>query len=100
MQPISLAPPPAPTAKAATLPPDRLQALRGAARDLEASFLAEMLKQSGVARPPTTANGGPGEEAFASFLSDAYAQKLAETGGLGLAEHIFHSLVARETAAK
>jgi len=92
--------PPQTAPDAAGLPPERLQALRGAAQELETSFLAEMLKHSGVARPPETANGGAGEEAFASFLSDAYARQLADTGGLGLAEHIFRSLVARESGAR
>lgn len=100
MQPISLSPPQPVTDPASSLPPERLQALRGAAQELEATFLAEMLKYSGVAKPPASANGGPGEEAFASFLSDAYAQKLADRGGIGLAEHIFHSLLAREEVSR
>jgi len=74
----------------------RQQALRNSAEALEQSFLAEMLRLSGVARPPETGGGGAGEDAFAGFLADAYAAELAETGGLGLAEGIYQSLLARE----
>lgn len=84
---------------AANITPARLQALQGAATELEASFLAEMLKHAGVAKPPGAANGGPGEEAFSGFLSDAYARELAGAGGIGLSEHIFRSLLAREEDA-
>lgn len=84
------------SASAASIPSERLEALRGSAEALEASFLAEMLRLSGVAKPPSLGGGGAGEDAFASFLSDAYAEKLVSTGGLGLSEGIFQALVARE----
>lgn len=71
-------------------------ALREAARALEQTFLAEMLKTAGVAEPPTLTGGGAGEEAFAGFLVDAYAAELQRAGGLGLSESIFAALVARQ----
>ncbi len=77
----------------------RQQALRSSAEALEESFLAEMLRLSGVARPPESGGGGAGEEAFAGFLADAYAAELAESGGVGLAEGIYQSLLAREPGA-
>lgn len=70
-------------------------ALARAARDLEASFLAVMLRESGVGTTSGTFGGGIGEEQFASFLTDAYADKFAERGGIGLAEVIFRSLRER-----
>lgn len=89
----SISPIPTP---AAPEQPTRQQALRNSAKELEQSFLAEMLRLSGVARPPESGGGGAGEEAFAGFLADAYAAELAETGGLGLAEGIYQSLLTRE----
>jgi Rod binding domain-containing protein len=89
MQPVS------PVASA-TLPgsaPDA--ALARAARDLEAAFLSVMLRDSGVATTPDSFGGGIGEDQFASFLTDAYAAKMAERGGIGLAEAIFRSLKER-----
>ena len=76
---------------------EREARLRSVSERLEASFLAEMLKQAGVAEPPKSFGGGAGETAFASFLADAYADALAARGGIGLSESIFRSLVARES---
>ncbi|WP_233417223.1 rod-binding protein [Halovulum marinum] len=86
------------------IPPDpadlgnRQQALRRSAVALEESFLGEMLRLSGVARPPDTGGGGAGEDAFAGFLADAYAAELAGAGGVGLAEQIYRALLARESS--
>ena len=74
------------------LQPDAEPALREAARDLEAAFLAEMLKFSGAADSPDAFGGGPGEEQFRSFLVDAQARAIAENGGIGLAEALFEAL--------
>lgn len=77
-------------------PPEAQEAaLRQAARDLEASFLALMLKDAGVGNAPSGFGGGIGEEQFASFLREAYAAKISEAGGLGLAESLYHALRAR-----
>jgi Rod binding domain-containing protein len=63
--------------------------VRQAAQAFEASFLAEMLKHSGVNTMPSGFGGGAGEEAFASFLTQEYARLIAERGGVGLAEQVF-----------
>ena len=68
------------------------QGLRIAARQLEASFLAEMLKQAGVGRPLSAFGGGAGEEAFASFVVQSYAERMVEAGGIGLSQHIYEAL--------
>lgn len=67
-------------------------ALRSVSEDLEATFLAEMLKASGFGKTPETFGGGSGEDQFSSFLVQAQAEKIVEAGGIGLAEHIFNSL--------
>lgn len=69
--------------------------LQQAARNLEASFLAEMLKSAGVGTAPNAFGGGAGEEHFSSFLREAQAKEMAEAGGLGLAESLFEALKAR-----
>ncbi|KPQ22488.1 MAG: Rod binding protein [Rhodobacteraceae bacterium HLUCCA24] len=68
------------------------QALRAAARDLEAAFLAEMLKGAGLGNVPEAFGGGAGETQFASYLRHAQARAMADAGGIGLAEHLFHAL--------
>ncbi len=72
-------------------------ALRMAAQEFEAAFLAEMLKHGGVNAIPQSFGGGAGEEAFSDLLTGEYARLLAERGGIGLAERIFEALKARNS---
>lgn len=72
--------------------------LRALAQDLEASFLAEMLKHAGLGETPEAFGGGIGEEQYGSMLRDLQARDLAASGGIGLAEAIFKSLEARSRA--
>lgn len=86
-------PPPVNTALAPA--PDGNDRLMALARDLEASFLAEMLAHAGLGESRGGFGGGAGEEQFASMLRSEQARALAERGGIGLAETIFQSLVSR-----
>ncbi|KPQ07020.1 MAG: Rod binding protein [Rhodobacteraceae bacterium HLUCCA12] len=70
-------------------------ALRQSAEALETAFLAQMLKSAGIGQPPDSMNGGPGEEHFASFMTEAHARALMARGGLGLADHVERALMAR-----
>ena len=79
----------------AAITPDQSEALRAAAQDLEASFIAEMLKQAKFGEARGAFGGGAGEEQFASFLRAEHADAIAAQGGFGLAESIFNALVAR-----
>ena len=74
----------------------RAQELRDVAKAFEASFLAEMLKASGMGKSRSEFSGGAGEDAFASMMVDEQAQLMVERGGIGLSESIFQSLWARE----
>lgn len=73
-------------------------ALRSAAIQLEATFLAEMLKAAGFGEARDTFGGGAGEDQFASFLIDAQAEALAQVGGIGLAQALFEALKVRADA--
>lgn len=68
--------------------------LRVAAQDLEASFIAEMLRAAGAER--SSGIEGESQSEFASFLLDARAREIARAGGLGLAETLFESLARRD----
>ncbi|MCV2867045.1 rod-binding protein [Defluviimonas sp. WL0002] len=70
-------------------------ALRSAARELEASFLEEMLQHSGLGEQAGSFTGGVGEAQFASFLRREQALALVESGGIGLAQSIFEHLAER-----
>jgi len=67
-------------------------ALMDVARDLEATFLAEMLKAAGFGEARESFGGGTGEDQFASFLRQEHAKAMVERGGIGLAESLFNSL--------
>ncbi|WP_394358463.1 rod-binding protein [Halocynthiibacter halioticoli] len=65
------------------------------AKDLEANFLAEMLKAAGLGKTSETMGGGAGEEQFSSFLRQAQAEAMVEKGGIGLAQSLFEALKER-----
>lgn len=67
------------------------------ARNLEATFLAEMLKSAGLGRAPAAFGGGAGEEQFVSFLRDEEARAMTMHGGIGLAQDIFACLKRRDS---
>lgn len=72
--------------------------MREVASELEATFLAEMLKQARFGEARGAFGGGEGEEQFSSMLRMEHARALAERGGIGLAETIFRSLLQRAEA--
>lgn len=76
-------------------PPNQDVALREAAKTLEATFLAEMLKSAGFGEARESMGGGAGEDQFASFLVQEQAAAMVEAGGIGLAENLFQSLKER-----
>ena len=71
---------------------DKLQA---AAVELEATFLAEMLKSAGLGESRDSFGGGAGEDQFSSFLVQHQAQQLAQSGGVGLSEILFNSMMEK-----
>lgn len=70
-------------------------ALRDAAQQMEAQFLAMMLKSSGFGQAGAEPDGGVGEEQFRSFLIDEHAKAMTRAGGVGLAESIYEALRTR-----
>lgn len=70
------------------------------AQSFEAAILAELLQAAGAMHGETEFSGGIGEEHFASFLLNAQAQRMAERGGIGLAEMVMRSLLAESGQAE
>lgn len=70
-------------------------ALRTASVELEATFLAEMLKAAGFGKSRDSLGGGAGEDQFGSFLVMEQARQIASSGGIGLAETLFKALLER-----
>ncbi len=77
--------------------PQDTQALRRVAQELEASFLAEMLKHAGFGEERRSFGGGIGEAQFGSFLRSEHARALVERGGIGLSQSLFEALVSRQS---
>ncbi len=71
------------------------QKLKAAAVELEATFLAEMLKSAGLGKARASFGGGAGEDQFASILVQNQAQQLAQSGGIGLSEVLFNAMVEK-----
>lgn len=70
--------------------------LMESAKQLEASFLAEMLKSAGVGETRQSFGGGAGEDHFSGFLVQEFANATVKAGGIGLAETIYHALASKE----
>ncbi|GAA6180586.1 rod-binding protein [Shimia sp. NS0008-38b] len=77
------------------LPTVQEDAMREAAKELETTFLAEMLKSAGFGESRETFGGGAGEEQFSSFLRQEQARAMVDAGGIGLSEAFFNALKER-----
>lgn len=74
----------------------RKLAMKSAAKEFEAVFLAEMLSHTSLAETSDSFGGGHGETAFKSLLNRQWADQLTERGGIGLANTIYQALLTRE----
>jgi Rod binding domain-containing protein len=70
-----------------------------AAVNFEAQFLNSMFSQmfAGV-QGDGPFGGGPAVGVWRSFLSDQYAKSFAKAGGIGLADKVYHTLLAQQEA--
>jgi Rod binding domain-containing protein len=67
------------------------------ATEFEASFLGSMFGQMFTAIDGEGPFGGAGGAGvWRSFLSDEYAKSFAKAGGIGLADHVYRSLLAQQ----
>ena len=73
---------------------------RAAAEDFEAVFLNSMMSQmfTGIGNQGPL-GGGVGVDVWRSFLTDEYAKTFARSGGIGIADHVYRSLIAQQEAA-
>ncbi|MGV8988545.1 MAG: rod-binding protein [Cypionkella sp.] len=83
-----------------TISPERSAKLMQKARQLETTFLSEMLSYAGVDSQKGEFTGGIGEDQFSSFLREAQAKAMVDHGGIGLSQSIFNSLVRHDHGGK
>ena len=82
------------------VPTDAKAKARKSATDFESVFLNSMFNQMFTAvegEGPFGGNGAAG--VWRSFLSDEYAKTFAKAGGIGIADHVYRSLIAQQEAS-
>ena len=69
---------------------------RSTSQDFEAMFLNSMLQPmfNGVGEGPLS--GGQAANVWRSFLTDEYSKMIAKNGGVGIADHVYRSLLAQQ----
>jgi flagellar protein FlgJ len=72
---------------------------RTAAVNFEAQFLNSMFSQmfAGI-QGDGPFGGGPAVGVWRSFLSEQYAKSFAKAGGIGIANQVYHTLLAQQEA--
>jgi Rod binding domain-containing protein len=70
---------------------------RASAEDFEAVFLNSMFTQmfTGI-QGEGPFGGGGGAGVWRSFLSEEYSKSFAKAGGIGIADHVYRSLIAQQ----
>jgi Rod binding domain-containing protein len=73
---------------------------RTAAMNFEAQFLNSMFSQmeTGIDGDGPF-GGGPAVGVWRSFLNDQYAKSFAQAGGIGIADKVYHALLAQQEAS-
>lgn len=73
---------------------DSKQAIENAAQKFEAVFISQMLKPMfETIERSEMFSGGHGGKMFRGMMVEEYGEKMAEAGGIGLAEHIKQELI-------
>jgi len=94
LQPIDLMMAGATAKPAAT---DNKAKARAAAQDFEAVFLNTMFQQMYTGIDGDGPFGGSGAtKVWRSFLTDSYAKSFAKSGGIGIADQVYRSLIGHQ----
>ena len=72
---------------------------KGAAQDFEAVFLNSMFQQMFTGIDGDGPFGGSGATGvWRSMLTDSYAKSIAKSGGIGIADQVYRSLIRHQEA--
>jgi Rod binding domain-containing protein len=86
-------------AAAGSGPTDANAKARATAVDFEAAFLSSMFGHMFTSIEGEGPFGGSaGIGVWRSFLSDEYGKSFAKSGGIGLADHVYRTLIAQQEA--
>jgi Rod binding domain-containing protein len=84
-------------AKKPTLATQNLDKARATAEDFESVFLNSMFQQMFTGVDGEGPFGGSGATGvWRSFLTDEYAKTFAKAGGIGIADEVYRTLIARQ----
>ncbi len=72
---------------------EQLARVKKVSREFEESFLQVMLGEMFKTVPTGQFGGGEGEEAFKSFLTEAFSKQIGAAGGIGLSKQLNHELL-------
>jgi Rod binding domain-containing protein len=88
------------SAKSETTASDATKAkAKGSAQDFEAVFLNSMFQQMFTGIQGDGPFGGSGATGvWRSFLTDEYAKTFAKSGGIGIADQVYKSLIQQQEA--
>jgi Rod binding domain-containing protein len=76
---------------------DKNQAVRAAAQEFEALFLAQMMSHMFAGIDPNGPfGGGKGEEAFRDMLTQEYAKVMSKAGGIGVADSVMREMLRQQ----
>ncbi len=85
------------SAPASTLSATTKAKARAQAQDFEAVFLNSMFQQMFTGLDGEGPFGGSGATGmWRSFLTDEYSKAFAKAGGIGIADHVYRSLIAQQ----
>ena len=86
-------------ALAATVAPEVHAKAKAVAQDFESVFLNSMLQQMVPANGGDGPfGGGAGSAVWRSLLTEEYAKAFAKAGGIGIADHVYRSLIAAQAS--
>ncbi|MHA7850931.1 rod-binding protein [Roseovarius sp.] len=71
-----------------------------AAQKLEATFLAEMLKSTGLGAQQNSLSGEQTEDHFASFHRQAIADQMVKSGGIGLTQAFYRAMMEAQNGGE
>jgi flagellar protein FlgJ len=89
-------------APTASTSPDRLGRLRAQAEELEGVFLNTLMKEmfSSVGTDEQSFGGGFAEETWRGMQAEQFADAMAQSGGIGLADQLVADLLRHQEAAQ
>jgi Rod binding domain-containing protein len=73
--------------------PEQMARVKKVSHDFEESFLQVMMGEMFNTVEAGSFSGGAGEEAFKSFLTDAFSKQISASGGIGLSTQLNKELL-------